>query len=114
MLLNYLRTYRKRSSLTQDEVGYLLGGVSGSKISRYEQYKRLPSLETLLAYEAIFRVPVKEMFAGFFQKVEKRVVNRVGQLGKRLLAKPETPRTEAKLEALSLVLRASRRGNLQE
>ena len=50
-LQNYLRTYRKRSGLSQDEVAFLLGCQTGAKVSRYEPFARKPSLETLFAYE---------------------------------------------------------------
>ncbi|MCE5311430.1 MAG: helix-turn-helix transcriptional regulator [Acidobacteriales bacterium] len=108
LLTNYLRTYRKRSGLTQDEVAYLLGLVSGSKVSRYELYRRIPNLETALTYEAIFRTPVRELFAGLFAEVEKKMLKRVGRLGKKFLAKPETPLVNAKLEALAVILRGGR------
>jgi len=65
-LNNYLRTYRKRASLSQDEVAYLLGCRSGAKVSRYERFARQPTLQTALAYEAIFGVPVRELFAGIY------------------------------------------------
>ncbi len=43
----YLRTYRKRSGLTQSEVARLLGLESGQLISRYERLDRSPNLETV-------------------------------------------------------------------
>jgi transcriptional regulator with XRE-family HTH domain len=110
-LTNYLRMYRKRSGLTQDEVGYLLGRVNGSKVSRYEHNGRIPNLETALAYEVIFRIPVRDLFAGLFGEVEKRILKRVGRLGKKLLPKPETPLVNAKLEALAVTLRGNRASN---
>ncbi|MCW5976483.1 MAG: helix-turn-helix transcriptional regulator [Bryobacteraceae bacterium] len=107
-LLNYLRMYRKRSGLTQDEVGYLLGCANGSKVSRYEQRKRTPTLETALAYEAIFRVPVRDLFAGVFAAIERKTLKRIGRLGGKLSARVETPIIRAKLETLATAIRASR------
>src|SRR5437879_2490611 len=54
-LHNYLLTHRKRSGLSQDEVAFLLGRRSGTKVSRHESFARMPGPRTLLAYEAIFR-----------------------------------------------------------
>lgn len=107
-LTNYLRTYRKRSGLTQNEVGYLLGCVNGSQVSRYEHHRRIPNLETALTYEAIFRAPVRDLFAGLFGEVERKMLKRMGRLGRKLLAKPETPLVNAKLEALAVSLRGRR------
>jgi len=81
-LNNYLRSYRRRQHLTQDEVAFLLGGECGTKISRYERERRLPPLGTALAYEAILGVPIRELFAGRFEKVEREVRRRALLLSK--------------------------------
>jgi DNA-binding XRE family transcriptional regulator len=54
-LENYLRSYRKKSGLTQREVAFLLGWDDGAQISRYEKRERRPPIETALA----FKVPQK-------------------------------------------------------
>src|SRR5437762_13043164 len=89
-LENYLRTYRKQSGLSQDEVARSSGCQNGTKVSRYERFARKPSLETLFAYEVVFGAPARELFAGAYQKVEKRISNRA-QLLTRILnrATPE-------------------------
>ena len=65
--------YRKRSALTQKDVACLLGVTSASKVSRYERFTREPGFYTALAYEAIFRRPVSELFPGLYQKIEAEV-----------------------------------------
>jgi transcriptional regulator with XRE-family HTH domain len=70
-LQNYLLTYRKRYGLTQDETAFLLGVKSGAKVSRYETFQREPNLKTALALQALFGVPVAELFAGIYEQVEK-------------------------------------------
>src|ERR1041384_3504983 len=83
LLPNYLRANRKRLALSQDEVAFLLGTRSGGKVCRYERFVRQPSLETALAYEAIFRRSVSELFPGLYQKVERDVAERAKILGER-------------------------------
>ena len=61
-LENYLKAYRKKTGLTQREVSFLLGWKAGEQLSRYERRHRLPPLRTALACEAIFRIPVAELF----------------------------------------------------
>lgn len=85
-LENYLRSYRKKSGLTQGEVGYLLGCANGAQVSRYEKRHRLPPLETALAYEEIFGVPVGELFAGIRQAVGRDIEKRRVALRARLQA----------------------------
>jgi transcriptional regulator with XRE-family HTH domain len=75
-LTNYLRANRKRLALSQDDVAFLLGGQSGAKISRYENFTRMPSLETALALEAIYKRAASELFGGLYQKAERKVAAR--------------------------------------
>src|SRR5216684_1950394 len=81
---NYLRTYRKRAGLSQDEIAYLLGACDGTKIGRYERFKRTPNLQTALACVAIYGVPVRELFAGVYEQAQRTVARRVRRLDKRI------------------------------
>lgn len=79
-LPNYLRANRKRLALSQQDVAFLLGTQSGAKVSRYENFERVPSLETALACEAIFQKPARELFSGLYQTVEAQVAARAKAL----------------------------------
>jgi len=81
---NYLRTYRRRAGISQDEMAFLLGTHDGTKVSRYERLARTPGLETALAYEAIFGISVRELFAGVYQRVERAARRRAQLLRKRV------------------------------
>ena len=85
---NYLRSHRKRLALSQEEVAFLLGTQSGASVSRYEQFARVPSLETALAFEAIFQKPASELFGGLYQKVQQEVVARAQSLMHKDRGKP--------------------------
>lgn len=77
-LKNYIRMYRKRLGLNQDELAFLMGdrAAGGSRISRYELFRRTPNLDKALALEIILHAPVGELFAGrryaVFQEVKRR------------------------------------------
>src|SRR6266566_9083033 len=62
-LPNYIRRHRKRSCLTQEDVAFLLGSKSSASVSRHERFKQTPDLQTLLAYEILFRTPVRNLFS---------------------------------------------------
>ncbi len=81
----------------------LLGTRDGSKVSHYERFLREPTLKTALVCEIIFDVPVRELFAGVFEEVEKDVRRRARLLAQRLKRRSEDPRLELKLAALTLV-----------
>jgi DNA-binding XRE family transcriptional regulator len=76
---NYLRMYRKRAAFSQAEVAFLLGIEGGAEVSRHEQGHRLPSLDTALAYEAIFGQPVGELFAGKLERLQVLIARRARQ-----------------------------------
>ena len=79
-LPNYLRTNRKRLGLSQEEVAYLLGAGSGTKTCRYERFTREPGFRTALACEAVFQVPIRQLFAGSYEEIEREVVGRAKKL----------------------------------
>lgn len=104
-LQNYLRTYRKRSCLSQDELAGLLGCRSGAKVSRYEKFTRLPSLKTIMAYLVLFKTSLPELFAGMYQKIRLQVEKRILALIKRLKkTKPMDKKTTRKIDFLQGVL----------
>jgi len=106
-LENYLRTYRKRSGLSQDEVAYLLGCQNGTKVSRYERFARKPSMETLFAYEVVFGAPARELFAGGYQKVERTTQKRAQLLTRKLNRATPDKMATRKLQILKAITSGS-------
>ena len=97
-LPNYLQSQRKRLSLSQEEVGFLLGigGLNkGEKVCRDEKFVREPSLQDALTYEAIYGRPVRELFAGLSQQAERDVRSRAKILAFREVRKPDARRQQA-------------------
>jgi transcriptional regulator with XRE-family HTH domain len=83
-LPHYLRTYRRRIGLSQDDVAFLLGGRTGTTVSRHERLGRVPSLRTLLAYEVILGAPLRDLFAGAHREVENRTRERARRLAAKM------------------------------
>lgn len=100
-LPNYLRSNRKRLSLSQNEVAFLLGTRSGAKVSLYEGFDRVPSLETVLALEVIYQRSASELFGGLYQKVEQEVMARAKILSYR------TNQTDSKRQMLTNIANKS-------
>jgi hypothetical protein len=74
-LENYLRACRKKSGLTQHEVGFLLGRENGAQVSRYEKRHRLPPLETALAREEISGFPLLSSLRGYDRQLAEILKN---------------------------------------
>jgi transcriptional regulator with XRE-family HTH domain len=100
-LPNYLRANRKRLALSQDEVAFLLRTQNGAKVCRYERFVREPGLATALAYEAIFKRSVSELFPGLYQKAEREVAVRAKALAARMNRGKSNQRAARKREVLA-------------
>ena len=83
-LANYLKTYRKRSGLSQREVAFLLGLKRADRLSRYEKRRQLPTLRIALACEAIFKAPTNDLFGGAVDSTEREVELRIQVLAAKL------------------------------
>jgi transcriptional regulator with XRE-family HTH domain len=101
LLPNHLRANRKRLALYQDEVAFLLGAQNGDQVCRYEQFDRVPSLETALAFEAMFKRSVSELFPGLYQRIEQEVAARAKGLVERTGRGEANQRIARKREALA-------------
>jgi transcriptional regulator with XRE-family HTH domain len=100
-LPNYLRASRKQAGLSQDDLAFLLGCETGTKVSRYELFRRQPGLPTVFALEVIFGKPARELFAGVYQHAEQQTAKRARALIRRL----HTHRDDAQLRRKLVLLR---------
>jgi transcriptional regulator with XRE-family HTH domain len=103
-LPNYLRSHRKRTGLSQKEVAFLLSVESGSKVSRYEHFVRIPTLSTAFAFGVIFAVPLEELFAGIAEQAEQVTIRQATVLAKRLAARRDYPLLAEKLTSLTAII----------
>lgn len=101
---NYVRTYRKRTALSQDDVAFLLGGEAGTSVSRHETGGRLPTLEVALGYQVILGAPVGDLFAGILHGVEANVRTRAEELLTRLDEVEDSAVLRRKLEVVSALI----------
>lgn len=83
-LPNYLISNRRRLALSQEEVAFLLGQREGSSISRFESFRRMPDLEEAIALAIVYDLPIPELFAGVFSRVEREVFSRAKVLSFRV------------------------------
>ena len=103
-LPNYLRTFRRRAHLSQADVARLLGGTSGTTVARHETGERQPTLETALAYAAIYAVDVRELFAGVYEGRLDAVTSQAESLLQLLSEVDGDELTRRKIDAIQLLL----------
>jgi len=102
-LPNYLRASRKKAGLSQDDLAFLLGCETGTKVSRYELFRRQPGLPTVFALEAIFGKPARELFAGMYEDAEQQTAERARRLLQRLNKHRDDEQLQRKLALLQAI-----------
>lgn len=102
-LETYLRTFRKRHSLTQSELALLLGRSGPTSVSRLEAGQSAPSFECALVCEVVFSAPAHQLFPGHLRRVEaitrKRCRNLLSEVRERRTS-AERARKDAFLASL--------------
>ena len=83
-LASYLSSHRKRSGLSQERLGKLLGYPDEGPVSRHERLRSVPPLRIALGYQAIFQIPVSELFPGAYERIKQDVEARLAELERTL------------------------------
>ena len=79
-----LRSHRKNSGLTQEDVAVLIGVQSPSQVSRHENGEREPDLRMALAYRILFDAPIKHLLPKLYRDIAQEVHTRAEALAERL------------------------------
>jgi transcriptional regulator with XRE-family HTH domain len=79
-LASYLHSHRKRSGLSQRELAHLLGYPDQGPVSRHERLCSVPPLMIVLGYQAIFHVPVSDLFPGAYEAIGQAIEERLEKL----------------------------------
>jgi transcriptional regulator with XRE-family HTH domain len=109
-LKNYIKTYRKHSGLSQNEIAFLFGWKQGEQLSRYEKRHLLPTLRVALACAALFNAPVTDIFAGANDSIVRDIRARIEMLIAELEKKSPRQGKDARLLAKKLSWLAENHG----
>lgn len=103
---NYVRTYRNRSGLSQEEVAYLLGIKSGDDVIKHEKGISRPKLGVAIAYEIAFQTRFLDLYPNLYGETDFAVRKRAAKLLEKLDSRKYVGRTRQKVEFLSAILQA--------
>lgn len=103
-LETYLRTYRKRTGLSHEEVAFLCGNFSGASVTRHEAGDRHPKLRTAIMYEIIMRAPIRDLYEGVFRDAVAVVHERARGLYKSLERQTQSDTRDLKIRHLMTLL----------
>ena len=101
----YLRALRRKSALSQEDVAYLLGAITGTRISRHETGACVPPLEVVLAYEVIFGVVIAQIYEDQSAEIADRVRKRARKLHDSLGYRLKDTRRDEKRTTLRLIIK---------
>lgn len=99
-----LRSYRKKTCLTQQDICDLLGTKDVSQISRHETNPVNPQLEICLLYYLLFDVPIHNFFPSHLKGIKKRLITRIPNILDELKCLPKTSEGDERINFLSEVL----------
>ncbi len=83
-LVNRLRSHRKRSGLTQRDLANIVGYRKEVEVSRHERQAASPPFRVALRYEAVFRVPLSDLFPTIFEQEKNQIEARLAEFAETL------------------------------
>ena len=102
--VNYLRTYRKQTQITQSDIAFLLDKEDNSNLSRCEKGKRSPSMEMIMVYHLLFNTPVISFFTNQRDAVKQHLIRRIKELIDDLEREEPTENIQSRMEYLKSAL----------
>jgi DNA-binding XRE family transcriptional regulator len=82
-LASRIRSHRKRAGLNQRDLARILD-LHKAQVSRHERAGIEPPLIVVLAYEAVFGVPVRELYPRLFAVVRQGIEVRLAKMESEL------------------------------
>lgn len=101
----YLRALRRRSAFSQDDVAFLLGAFTGTRVSRHETGACAPPLDIALAYEVIFEVAIADIYEDDLLRISEAIRKRAQKLHDSLAYRVRDRRRVEKRATLKRIIK---------
>lgn len=98
---NLLRTYRKKTELSIEDVSQLLDMQDSSTLSRCERGCRKPNLEIIFTYHLLFEVSIEKLFENDIRSLYKRISLKIDPLIDELSKMKLSRKVEARISFLN-------------
>lgn len=109
--INHLRSYRKRTDLTQYDIAMLLQWKGNTLVSRSEKGFRSPSLEMVVIYHLLFDTPLDDLIANHIEVYKEQLIQRIPNLIEDIKRIDGSKNEQSRIEFLNSVI--VRLGNTQ-
>ena len=97
---NLLRTYRKKTELSIENISYLHSMQDSSTLSRCEKGSRKPSLEIIFTYHILFQVSIEKLFENEMRNTLRKIAENIDPLITILTEQDLTRKVEARVSFL--------------
>jgi transcriptional regulator with XRE-family HTH domain len=77
---SYLRSHRLKSGFSRRELAEIAGLLTEMQVGRHGRSNQLPSLMAALSYQAIFRIPITELFPELYETIAQGIEERLSAL----------------------------------
>lgn len=101
---NYLRSFRKRTAITQSDIGFLMNNRDKIDICRFEQGERQPPVEMALLYHLLFDAPIHSLFEIQKDNLNEDLIVRIGRLLDELKQQAPSQRVNSRIAFLTSTL----------
>lgn len=98
---NLLRTYRKKTELSIEDVSHLLKMQDSSTLSRCERGYRKPNLEIIFTYHILFEVSIEKLFENEIKYTFRKIAQNIDPLIEELKKQDLTRKVEARISFLN-------------
>lgn len=98
---NSLRTFRKKTEITIEDISQLLNMHDSSTLSRFERGYRKPSLEIIFTYHLLFEVSIEKIFEFEIKETYQKIRNNITPLIDDLKKQTKTKKVEARIAFLN-------------
>jgi len=92
------------------ELAEIVGSLTETQVARHERSNILPSLIAALSYQAIFRIPITELFPGLYETIAQGIEERLSAL-EHTLENSSARGSKANIIAIKLVWLNERKGS---
>ena len=107
---SYLRYHRLKSGFSRRELAEIVGLLTETQVARHERSDLFPSLMAALSYQAIFRIPITELFPGLYDTIAQGIEERLSAL-EHTLENSSARGSKANIIATKLVWLNERKGS---
>lgn len=94
---NLLRTYRKKTELSIEDVSQLLNMQDSSTLSRCERGYRKPNLEIIFTYHILFEVSIEKLFENEMKYTFEKIAKNIDPLIEALKKQDMNRKVEARI-----------------